>query len=253
MSTFFNYQSPYRTGIFYDLSVAEYWIPIITVFLLAVLLYRYRNIFKKSQRLDRNLRIIIGIIFAIVYSSHYIFRFAIYGFDTIVLPFQLCSVSMFLAIILLFTKNRTIYTFVLVAGLGGGLISFFNPVLGYNSSFYRYYQFMIAHGILILTPLYFLFVHSYYPKKKEILHSFYILQSLAIFMMIFNYYMDTDFMFLFLDPAKIDKFPSISKFGGIPYYIILVEFVGMAYFYLFYVVIHLFEKKQVPDVLYEQA
>ena len=250
MREFFNYQSPYRTGIFLDLNIFEKLIPIVLIIGLAILLYKYKDVFKENPKLDKRMRIIIGIVFTIVYSSHYVFRFALYGFDTIVLPFHLCSIAMFLAILLLFTKNRTIYTFVLMAGIAGGVISLATPIIGYDSSYYRYYQFYIAHGLLLLTPLYFMFVHGYKPTGKEVRDSFIILQSIGIFMMVFNYYMGTDFMFLFLDPSKIDKFPAIRYFGGIPYYLVLVELVAIGYFYRTYKYITYKENKNL-EVSYE--
>jgi uncharacterized membrane protein YwaF len=83
---------------------------------------------------------------------------------------------------------------------------------------------------------------NYIPQGKEIKYSFYILQSIAVFMMVFNYYMNTDFMFLFFDPSKIDKFPAIALFGGIPYYIILVEITAITYFYATNKLIRFIEK-----------
>ncbi len=43
-----------------------------------------------------------------------------------------------------------------------------------------YYQFYIAHGILILTPIYFLFVHQYIPNLKETVKAFGILQAARV-------------------------------------------------------------------------
>ncbi|MBN2604945.1 MAG: TIGR02206 family membrane protein [Bacilli bacterium] len=242
MTGFFTYDSPYRTGVFMELSFLEKFGPIILIFIGAIMIARYRDIFKKNQLLDKKFRIVIGIIFTLVYMSHYLLNFYLYGFDTIVLPFQLCSISMFLAIILLFTKNRTIFSFVLYTGVIGGLISVFVPVIGYDSSFYRYYQYEIAHAILILTPIYFIYVHDYIPNMKETIYAYLILQFFAKFMLIFNYFNQTDFMFVFLDKAKIDKFPVIENFGGIPFYLIWVEISAIVAFVISYVVIHFFTK-----------
>jgi hypothetical integral membrane protein (TIGR02206 family) len=232
LKQFFEYQSPYRTDVFLDLNIYEKLIPILIIVVLGVLLFKYREVFQKDNKLDKITRYSVGVLLLIVYSSHYILRFSLYGFDTIVLPFHLCSIAMFFAIILLFTNNRTIFTFVMMTGIAGGAISLATPIIGYNSEYYRYYQFYIAHGILVLVPFYYLFVKHYIPSGKEIKYSFYILQAIATFMMVFNYYMNTDFMFLFFDPSKIDKFPLIALFGGIPYYIILVEITAIAYFYV---------------------
>ena len=242
MAEFFNYQSPYRTDIFIKLTTVEKFLPIAIIILIAVLLFKYKDKFISNETLDKKFRITVGIVFTIIYLSHYLLRFALYGFDTIILPFQLCSISMFLAIVLLFTKNKTIFNFVLFTGILGGLISLLFPVIGYDSSYYRYYQYEIAHGILILTPIYFVAVYNYVPTKIETIYSFLILQGIMVFMLILNYYIGTDFMFVFLDPAKIDKFPVIAKFGGIPLYILWMEIVGVLAYYLEYKVINFFCK-----------
>jgi len=242
LADFFNYQSPYRTGIFRDLTALEQYLPIVIIITIAVLLFKYSYLFKKNELLDKKFRIIVAVVFTIIYLSHYIFRFVNYGFDTIVLPFQLCSISMFLAIILLLSKNKTIFNFVLFTGVLGGLISLFFPVIGYDSNYYRYYQFEIAHGLLILTPIYFMAVHNYLPSKKGTIYSFLILQAIAVFMVVFNYIQGTDFMFVFIDKNKIDKFPVIAKFGGIPLYLLWMELVGIAAFFIEYQVVNFFYK-----------
>jgi len=247
---FFNYSSPYRSDYYLDTGNFEYlltnfeWLfPIFLLFVFAVLIVMFKQVFRRNPSLDKKVRIYTGVIFLALYLSHYILRFALYGFDTIVLPFQLCSISMILAIILLFTKNRTIFSFVLYAGIAGGLISLFFPIIGYDSSFYRYYQFMGAHILLILTPIYFMAVHCYVPNKKETIYGFLILQGLATFMVIFNAIVGTDFMFVFINADKVDKFPALSNFGGVPYYLILVEIVGLLYYFIAYNVIKFFSSK----------
>ncbi len=253
MTSFFTYTSPYRTGNFMDLNKAEYYLPIFVLFGLIILLYIYKDKFKYNENRDKRFRYIIGVALAVVYSSHYLLRFSLYGFDTILLPFQLCSISMFLAILLLFTKNRTIQAFVLYTGVIGGMISIFVPVIGYDSHYYRYYQYYIAHILLIITPLYFMFVHDYFPSKKETIKGFLILQAIATFMAIFNYFTNSDFMFLFLDPAKIDKFPVIAKFGGIPLYLLPVEIAGVSAFYLMFRLTQFIKSYQVKQIEYQEV
>ncbi|MEC9485782.1 MAG: TIGR02206 family membrane protein [Candidatus Izemoplasma sp.] len=231
---FFRYDSPYRTGVFMELSFLEYMLPMVVIVVLALIIIHYRDAFKMSDKYDKVFRYIVATVFLVLYGSHYILRFRLYGFDTIILPFQLCSISMFLAIILLYTKNKVLYSFVLYTGVLGGLISLLTPIIGYDSGYYRYYQFYMAHGLLILTPIYFTAVHNFFPNYKNTMISFYILQGLIVFMGAFNVFYGTDFMFVFLDPSKIDKFPAIRYFGGIPYYIILGEFAVIASFYLMY-------------------
>lgn len=254
MKQFFDYQSPYRTGVFLELNLLEFIVPIILLFFMVFLIIYFKKSVLEQPGLESKIRKIIGVIFIFIYFSHYILRFALYGFDTIVLPFQLCSISMLFAIILIFTKNKTIYSFVLYTGVLGGIISLLTPIIGYDSHYFRYYQFYIAHTLLIITPLYFMAVHGYFPSIKDTVKSFLILQSLAIFMLIFNYFNGTDFMFVLLDPEKLTKFPMISKFGGIPFYLIWVELTGITLFYVMYKVTTIIKKYRfVDDIEYKKA
>ncbi len=239
---FFKYESPYRTGIFLELNLIEKYLPIVLLFIIAFLLFKFKHRLKNNQNLDKKLRYFTGSFFAVIYLSHYLLRFSIYGFDTIILPFQLCSISMFLAIILLFTKNKTIFSFVLFTGVLGGLISLFVPIIGYDSSYYRYYQYEIAHSLLILTPLYFVAIHDYVPSQRETIKSFLILQGIVVFMAIFNYIFKTDFMFVFIEKDRIDKFPIIENFGGIPLYLLWSELLSVVLYFIEYKVITFFYK-----------
>ncbi len=255
MSGFFAYESPYRTQNFIDLTVWEYTLPFVVLIGLVYLLYRYQHVFRDNQTFERRFRMITGGVFAALYISHYALRYALYGWDTILLPFQLCSISMFLALVLIYTKNKTIYTFVLFAGVLGGIVSLFTPIIGYDSGYYRYYQFYGAHLLLILTPIYFLLVHDFYPTAKTAVRAFVLLQGLALFMGVFNYVYGTDFMFLFVDSAKEAKFPMITRFGGAPYYIIWMELVAHVAWYLLYKLTTILQRGRaaVADLQYKNA
>ncbi|QMS85721.1 TIGR02206 family membrane protein [Candidatus Xianfuyuplasma coldseepsis] len=249
--TFFDYESPYRTGNFISLTTTEYVVPFIILALLVGALLYYRDYLRQHVLMQQRLERIVGVVFLVVYVSHYLLRFNLYRFDTIILPFQLCGISMMFAIYLLFSGNKNVYAFVLYTGVLGGLTSLFTPIMGYDSAYYRYYQFYGAHILLILTPIYYMVVKSYYPTAKSTVNAFLILQGLALFMGVFNYFYHTDFMFIFVDPVKETKFPMIKKFGGVPYYIIWMELVGLAGFYLMYKVTTLIEQYRVQQVEYQ--
>ncbi len=232
MAGFFDYRSHYRTGIFHDMTIFERIIPLIIIGIVIYILFKKKDVIKQNPVLEKRIRYGMAIALAVLYISHYALRINLYGWqDTIVLPFHLCSIAMFLCVIMLFTMNRALHSFVLLAGTMGVVISLSSPVIGYNFEYYRYYQFFFAHGILLIGPLYVSFMHNYLPSKKEVIIGFLILQSLAIFMGFFNYYVGTDFFFMFVDPIKLEKFSMIKYIGGIPFYLIFVELFALAYFY----------------------
>ena len=232
MSQFFDYRSHYRTGIFHDITIFERIIPLILIGIAIYILFKKKDIIRENKVLEKRIRYGMAIALAVLYISHYALRINLYGWtDTIVLPFHLCSIAMFVCVIMLFTMNKALHSFVLLAGTLGVVVSLSNPIIGYNFKYYRYYQFMFAHGILLIAPLYVSFVHNYLPSKKDVINGFIILQTLAIFMGVFNYFNNTDFFFMFVDPAKLEKFSVIKYVGGIPYYLIFVEVAALAYFY----------------------
>ncbi len=229
MRGFFNYESFVRMDNPVDMNIIERIIPILVIGFVIYVIFRYKDVLK-SDKIDKIIRYLFGSIFLIVYSSHYILYINMYGWnDTIILPFHLCGMAMFLAIILIFFKTRKLHAFVLVAGGLGALVSLAYPILGYNSMYYRYYQFYIAHGLLLITPIYFMVVHDYMPKVKDFKESYYIMLVLAFFIVVFNSIFGTDFWFLITDPAKITLYPMIKYFGGIPYYIVTVVLMFSVY------------------------
>lgn len=231
-SGFFDYRSHYRTDVFHELTLLERFIPLVIIGIILTIIIKYKEQLKQNQKLDKIIVYVAGGLLTILYLSHYALRIALYGItDTIVLPFHFCSIAMFFCIVHLFTRNKPIHSFVLLAGVLGAVVSLTMPVIGYDARFYRYYQFMFAHGILFLAPLYFMIVHNQIPTKKDVIKAFIILDTLTLFMTIFNYYNNTDFFFMFLDPSRIEKFPMIKYFGGIPYYMILVQILALGYFY----------------------
>lgn len=237
MREFFDYRSPYRIDRFMELNLFERIVPILIMMLGIYLIVRYKENIQKNHQLDKRIRLIFGVSLGVLYVSHYVLRFALYQWDKILIPFQLCSIAMFIALILIATNNRKLHPFLLYAGTMGTFVSVVYPVLGYDSGYYRYYQFFIAHGILLLTPIYYLVIYEYYPTFKDTIRAFVILQIMAIFMLIFNYYVGTDFMFMFLDPDKLEKFEVIKYLGGIPTYLIWVEVLGFGFFMGMYYVI----------------
>ncbi len=70
-------------------------------------------------------------------------------------------------------------------------------------------------------------------------------------MLLFNYVMGTDFMFMFLDPSKIDKFSMIKYIGGIPYYLLVTEVVIGLYFYGSYKLFSYLNKRKKEVVPFE--
>lgn len=159
------------------------------------------------------------------------------------LPFHLCSMSYILTIVLLFTNNKKVWYFVFYTGIIGGIVSFAIPDLyhsGYNR--YRFYEFVLAHGSIILVPIYYLTCYKWNVTKKITLISIGITNVLGFGMWPVNILLrntgildDANFMFSLGPPEDVE-----SVFGAYPWHfftfelVLLVTFFGLYYIAKFY-------------------
>ncbi len=153
------------------------------------------------------------------------------------LPLELCSISLLLTIVLLWTGNRLVYQFVFYAGIGGAIQAMITPVLDMNYPHFRYFHFFYTHAGIILTALYFTWVKGYRPTFKGILTTMLALNILLPFVFWINSLVDGNYMFLQRKPAG----GSLLDFlGPYPFYILSLEFVA---FIIFIFLWFLFKKK----------
>lgn len=153
------------------------------------------------------------------------------------LPLELCSISLLLTIVLLWTGNRLAYQFVFYAGIGGALQAMLTPVLDMDFPHFRYFHFFYTHAGIILTALYFTWVKGYRPTFKGVLITLLALNILLPFIFWINYLFEGNYMFLQRKPSG----GSLLDFlGPYPWYILSLEVVA---FLIFIFLWFLFKKK----------
>ncbi|WP_391204072.1 TIGR02206 family membrane protein [Psychrobacillus sp. L4] len=155
------------------------------------------------------------------------------------LPLELCSISLILTIILLWTGNRHIYEFVFYAGIGGALQAVATPVLDLSFPHFRYFHFFHTHFGIILTALYFTWVKGYLPTFKGIIKTMVALNILLPCIFVLNIILHGNYMFLLKKPAN----GSILDFlGPYPWYILSLELFAFLIFICLWLI---FRKKEV--------
>ncbi len=153
------------------------------------------------------------------------------------LPFHLCSISYILTIMLVFTGNEKLFKYVYFAGVLGGFISFAIPDLyhsGYNR--YRFYEFILAHGSIILIPMYYLVKYKYRIEFRDLVRGVIITNILGFAMFPVNYVLrttglikDANFMFTQGPPSDVE-----SIFGTFPLHLLSFEAVLIILFTVLY-------------------
>ena len=145
------------------------------------------------------------------------------------LPFQLCSISIYVAAVALLKKNQTAFELIFYWGMVGASQAILTPDgdLFELKTFFVYSQ--AYHGILIFTVLWLVIKKGMRMEIKSIPKVVIITNLIVIFISIINYLMDSNYMFLRIRPNSISPF----LVGEWPVYIIMVQFFSIVVVTLF--------------------
>lgn len=245
MYNFFKYDDMLVNREFYhNLTFLERIVPFIVLYSLIALIFVYKNTILESTFIDLILRVTVGVLLSIFYVSHYILLWIYNGFNIYNLPLQLCAIAMILALIFLITKSRKIHAFLLQMGVLGGIIAMAVPLAGYSYKYYRYYQFMGSHILLVLIPIYYMVIYQYKPNFKTVVKVLIVTEILYVSMTIFNTFFDTNYFYVTLSEKTVTDTSMLNNFGGIPWYVLNVNVLGVGVYFLWYFIMqYLFNKK----------
>lgn len=154
------------------------------------------------------------------------------------LPLELCSISLLVAIALLWTGNRRLYMFVFFAGIGGAIQAIGTPVLDVGFPHFRYFHFFYTHIGIILTALYFTWIKGYRPTFRGIMSTMIVLNILLPFIFFVNRIFDANYMFLRMKPENGSL---LDVLGPYPWYILSLE---AAAFFIFVLLWLAFRKRK---------
>jgi hypothetical integral membrane protein (TIGR02206 family) len=202
----------------------EWWVyNVVTCFLIFITIWIGKNLAKKNEN-----TLTLGIAYLFIFEFFFMDLYNIYiGLWSIQdsLPLHLCSIMWFVAIYMLITKKQWAFELLLFIGMPGGIHSLLTPELTHGDSLIHKIDFFLAHGGLVLTPFYGIFVLKMWPRKSSWLFSFLKLQLLVIIVGALNYLLESNYMYLANPPiANNPLIPEESSFfGQWPYYIIIFE------------------------------
>lgn len=210
----------------------EHILFIVSIVFLIFLMFLFREKLKLNKNYYKNL-----LIFTLVFSegSLHIWRLSIgkWSLQTS-LPFHLCGISIILTIIMLLTKNYFIFELTYFWGLIGGAIAIVTPALDVDYTHYRFWQFLVAHGVIILGVLYMVWVEDYYITYKSIWKTFIITNFIMLIIAVINILLGANYLYLFAKPISSSK--TLYDFlGPWPWYLVIIEFLAILTFHLWYI------------------
>ncbi|WP_435922257.1 YwaF family protein [Paenibacillus sp. DYY-L-2] len=156
------------------------------------------------------------------------------------LPLELCSITLLLSIVMLWTRSKGWYEILLFAGIGGALQAFVTPNLAYGFPHFRFFQFFIAHSAIILAPLYMTWIEQVKPSWKSVWKTMLFLNVVALAVGLLNAAIGANYMFLLHKPDT----PSIlDMLGPYPFYLLAEEAIALLIFTVMYTVFFMFPDK----------
>jgi hypothetical integral membrane protein (TIGR02206 family) len=140
------------------------------------------------------------------------------------LPFQLCSMMMWLSAALLLTRNPKLYEVTFFLGIMGALQALLTPNLDVTFPEFRYFHFFIAHGVIIGASVFLTVVEGYRPRTSSVFRAIGWLHVLAIPAAIANIASGSNFMFL---ARKPDTASLLDLLAPWPWYLLQLEVVAL--------------------------
>lgn len=201
---------------------------IIALCVLILLLLFSRKSWPSNQQKIRFLERCFGLSLLVMDSFYYIWLAQTGRWDWgDSLPLELCSISLIVTIVLLWTGNKRLYPFVFFAGIGGAIQAVVTPALDLNFPHFRFFHFFYTHFGIILTALYFTWVKGFKPTFKGVLQTMVALNLLLPIIFVINYWTEGNYMFLQQKPRG----GSLLDFlGPYPWYILSLEIVAFSVF-----------------------
>jgi hypothetical integral membrane protein (TIGR02206 family) len=131
----------------------------------------------------------------------------------------------------MFTGNKIVFDVVYLFGLAGTLQAIITPAVEEGFPHFRFFQFFIAHGFIILSSLYYVFVHGYRPDFKSVERTFLIVNALVPPIMLINLLTGGNYNNL----NRVPDVPTLIDYlGPWPFYLIPLEILAILFLLLAY-------------------
>ena len=169
--------------------------------ILIFLMVLFKN--KFSSKIDIILRRSIAILMVLLEWTFYIWSLSLGGFQTSLLPFGVCAISMYVTSYTLWTNNEKTFRFIFPWAVAGALISLVVADQTYNFPHFRYIHYFGNHGLFLIGNLYLLIVLKFKFSYKDLLKSSLYLLIYAAVMYPINLLLDSNHLFLREIPVEV--------------------------------------------------
>ena len=220
-------------GTPFQLFGTEHLIALAIIVLFCISQFYFRKIWSEKDR--KIIRWVLAIAIVVNESALHVWSayWGIWNIQTM-LPLHVCSVMIWASAYMLVTKNYTIYELVYFMGLGGAMQAALTPAdaAAYNFPHFRIMQTFIAHGLLINIAIYMTVVEGFRPTLQSLKRVFIWTNVYMVIIFFVNLAIGSNYLYIAHKPS----FPTlIDLLAPWPWYIIELEAIGFAIFFVLYI------------------
>ena len=146
------------------------------------------------------------------------------------LPLHICGVALFVVVLVLLCRNQTLYEIGYFWGIVGTLNAVLTPQLGVGFPHYRFFQYFIVHGGIVVSVLFATWGLRMRPTLKGLLRSFLFVNLYMVFIAGVNLLLKSNYMFICEPPYTKSPF----FFAPWPWYILILDGVALILFFVVY-------------------
>ena len=139
------------------------------------------------------------------------------------LPLNICSYSLIIALASLITRNKFCFEFSYFIGVTAGLQSLLTPGISYIYNQTEYILFFMHHSLMVILPLWNVFVDAMTTSKYAIFRTMLFLNIMVIPVGVINWLTQSNYMYVCEKPVNDSPF----IVGDWPWYMLGLQMAGI--------------------------
>jgi hypothetical integral membrane protein (TIGR02206 family) len=148
------------------------------------------------------------------------------------LPLHLCSLLVWMGVLMLITKNYRVYEFMYFMGIAGAIQALATPGLGiYGFPHFVFFQYFISHGLIITSAIYMTVVEGFRPTWKSLLRVAVWMNIYVVIVYFINVAIDSNYLMINYKPDTPSLLDLLPEW---PIYILYLELIGVISILLLY-------------------
>ena len=223
----------------------KYHLIVLSIILLAFILTIIFRMKLRNWNNEKVFKIAITVFAILVEFSYKIWAISAgKGVLRTIFSLDLCSISLWMAWILMFTNNKKVFSILYFFSFGALSALLFPDIVEFGPDHFRFYQFFFVHGYIMWVVVYYIAVNKYSIKFKDYIRSIVVLIPGGLVIFLINLIFKVNFMFLREKPSASSP---IDLLGPWPIYVFGLVILAFIIFFIAYIpwlVINVVKKKQ---------